>query len=82
MRAIVAPEAGSYSYAGTGYANPHAVTQIANGQSTTTYSYDKSRGRMHYATGTRLRIASPVLRSPRLTLKVGRNGRYNVGWRV
>jgi hypothetical protein len=29
MRAIVAPEAGSYSYAGTGYANPHAVTQIA-----------------------------------------------------
>ena len=56
---------------GTGYANPHAVTQIANGQSTTTYSYDKSRGRMHYATGTRLRIASPVLRSPRLTLKRG-----------
>ena len=27
MRAIVAPEAGWYSYAGTGYANPHAVTQ-------------------------------------------------------
>ena len=42
MRAIVAPEAGSYSYAGTGYANPHAVTQIANGQSTTTYSYDQN----------------------------------------
>ena len=42
MRAIVAPEAGSYSYAGTGYANPHAVTQIANGVSTTTYSYDQN----------------------------------------
>jgi YD repeat-containing protein len=33
---------GSYAYAGTGYANPHAVTQIANGLSTTTYSYDKN----------------------------------------
>ena len=42
MRAIVAPEAGSYSYAGTGYANPHAVSQIANAQSTTTYSYDQN----------------------------------------
>ena len=42
MRAIVAPEEGSYSYAGTGYANPHAVTQIANGLSTTTYSYDQN----------------------------------------
>ena len=42
MRAIVAPEEGSYSYAGTGYANPHAVSQIANGQSTTTYSYDQN----------------------------------------
>ena len=42
MRAIVAPEEGSYSYAGTGYANPHAVTQIANGVSTTTYSYDQN----------------------------------------
>ena len=42
MRAIVAPEAGSYPYAGAGYANPHAVSQIANGQSTTTYSYDQN----------------------------------------
>src|SRR5271165_4905385 len=42
MRAIVAPEEGSYSYAGTGYANPHAVTQIANGLSTTTYAYDNN----------------------------------------
>jgi YD repeat-containing protein len=30
----------TYSYAGTGYANPHAVTQIGNGQSTSTFSYD------------------------------------------
>jgi hypothetical protein len=29
-----------YRYVGTGYANPDAVTQIANGVSTTTYSYD------------------------------------------
>ena len=40
MRAILRLDVGWYSYAGTGYANPHAVTQIANGQSTTTYSYD------------------------------------------
>ena len=32
----------TYTYAGTNYANPHAVTQIANGQSTTTYSYDQN----------------------------------------
>ena len=31
---------GSYLYSGIAYANPHAVTQIANGFSTTTYSYD------------------------------------------
>jgi RHS repeat-associated protein len=30
------------TYAGTGYANPDAVTQIANGLSTTTYSYDNN----------------------------------------
>ena len=42
MRAIVPPDAGSCSYAGTGYANPHAVSQIANGLSTTTYSYDQN----------------------------------------
>ena len=42
MRAIVPPDEGSYSYAGIGYANPHAVTQIANGLSTTTYSYDQN----------------------------------------
>ena len=42
MRAIVPPDKGSYSHAGMGYANPHAVTQIATGQSTTTYSYDQN----------------------------------------
>ncbi|MBI4133320.1 hypothetical protein HY478_01770, partial [Candidatus Uhrbacteria bacterium] len=30
----------TYTYAGTNYANPHAVTQIGNGVSTTTYGYD------------------------------------------
>ena len=29
-----------YSYAGIAYANPDAPTQIANGVSTTTFSYD------------------------------------------
>src|SRR6266540_6514691 len=42
MRAIIPPGGGSYPYAGTGYANPHAVTQIANGLSTTTYAYDNN----------------------------------------
>jgi YD repeat-containing protein len=32
----------AYTYAGTGYANPHAVTQIANGVSTTTLEYDNN----------------------------------------
>jgi RHS repeat-associated protein len=30
----------TYTYAGTNYANPHAVTQIANGVSTSTFAYD------------------------------------------
>ena len=42
MPAIVPPDEGSYSYAGMGYADPDAVTQIANGLSTTTYSYDQN----------------------------------------
>jgi hypothetical protein len=40
MRATLLPDVASYSYAGTGYANPDAVTQIANGLSTSTFSYD------------------------------------------
>lgn len=31
-----------YTNAGTGYANPHAVTQIGNGTATTTYAYDNN----------------------------------------
>jgi RHS repeat-associated protein len=31
-----------YTYAGMAYANPHAVTQIANGLSTTTFTYDNN----------------------------------------
>jgi len=42
MCAIAPPDEGSYSHAGIGYANPDAVTQIANGFSTTTYSYDQN----------------------------------------
>ena len=42
MRTIVPLDKTSYLYVGTGYANPHAVTQLANGQSTTTYSYDQN----------------------------------------
>jgi RHS repeat-associated protein len=32
----------TYTYAGTNYANPHAVTQIANGISTTTFQFDNN----------------------------------------
>ena len=32
----------AYTYASTGYANPDAATQIANGLSTTTYAYDNN----------------------------------------
>jgi RHS repeat-associated protein len=31
-----------YTYAGTGYLNPHAVSSIGNGLATTTYSYDNN----------------------------------------
>jgi YD repeat-containing protein len=31
-----------YTYAGTGYANPHAVTQIGNGTATSTFTYDNN----------------------------------------
>jgi hypothetical protein len=45
MRVIGSPDESSYSYAGTGYANPDAVTQIANGLSTTTFGYDWDKAR-------------------------------------
>jgi YD repeat-containing protein len=37
---VISPDRGAYSYAGTGYADPDAVTQIANGLSTTSFQYD------------------------------------------
>jgi YD repeat-containing protein len=40
MRAVISPDGGSYPYADMAYANPDAVTTIANGLSTTTFSYD------------------------------------------
>jgi YD repeat-containing protein len=51
MRPIVSPGVGPYSYAGTGYANPDAVTQIGNGLSTTTYSYDNNGNLISAGTG-------------------------------
>src|SRR5215207_11120175 len=33
---------GSYTYGGMAYANPHAVTQLSNGLSTTTFAYDQN----------------------------------------
>jgi RHS repeat-associated protein len=32
----------TFTYAGTGYANPHAVTSIGNGTATTSYAYDNN----------------------------------------
>src|SRR5260370_5236547 len=46
------PDAATYTYAGTGYANPDAVTQIANGLSTTTYSYDNDGNLVSSGNGT------------------------------
>jgi RHS repeat-associated protein len=40
-----------YTYAGTGYANPDAVTQIGNGLSTTTYGYDNNGNLTSAGTG-------------------------------
>src|SRR5882724_2316561 len=42
----------TYTYAGTGYANPHAVTSIGNGLSTTTYAYDNNGNLTSSGTGT------------------------------
>ena len=47
MRVVIPPDGGPYPYAGTGYADPDAVTQIANGLSTTTFTYDAENGRWH-----------------------------------
>jgi RHS repeat-associated protein len=42
MHGRVRFEPNLYSYAGTGYANPHAATQLSNGLSTTTFAYDQN----------------------------------------
>jgi RHS repeat-associated protein len=42
MQAVISPDGGTYSYTGTRYADPDAVTQIANGLSTPTFSYDNN----------------------------------------
>jgi hypothetical protein len=34
------PNAVTYTYAGIAYANPHAVTQLSSGYSTSTFVYD------------------------------------------
>jgi YD repeat-containing protein len=42
----------TYTYAGTGYANPHAVTSIGNGLSTTSYAYDNDGNLISAGNGT------------------------------
>jgi YD repeat-containing protein len=42
MRAPALRTSLRYSYAGAAYVNPDAVTQIANGLSTTTFAYDNN----------------------------------------
>jgi RHS repeat-associated protein len=59
MRALVPRYVGSYSYAGTGYANPHAVTSVGG----TTYTYDNNGnvtaiGSLDYTWDWRNRLAS------------------------
>ena len=52
-----------YTYAGAVYANPHAVTQLANGYSTTTFAYDANGNvaqEMDGTTTTYVIGASPV----------------------
>jgi RHS repeat-associated protein len=40
VRRELSPEAATYTYAGIGYANPHALTQLSSGYSTSTFVYD------------------------------------------
>jgi uncharacterized protein RhaS with RHS repeats len=42
MRTVAPGAPAGYSYGGVAYANPDAVTQIANGLSTTTFAYDNN----------------------------------------
>jgi hypothetical protein len=43
----LSPDPATYTYAGMGFANPDAVTQIANGLSSTTYAYDDNVNLRH-----------------------------------
>ena len=59
MRATVSPDVGSYSYAGMGYANPHAVTSVGG----TSHTYDNNGnvtaiGSLDYTWDWRNRLAS------------------------
>ena len=59
MCAIIPRDGGSYSYAGTAYANPHAVTSVGG----TTYTYDNNGnvtaiGSLDYAWDWRNRLSS------------------------
>jgi uncharacterized protein RhaS with RHS repeats len=59
MRATVPRNVGSYSYAETGYANPHAVTSVGG----TSYTYDNNGnvtaiGSLDYTWDWRNRLAS------------------------
>src|SRR5262245_36761005 len=42
MRAAAPPSSLRYSYGGTAYANPHALTQLSSGLSTSTFVYDNN----------------------------------------
>lgn len=42
---------GSYLYESTGYANPHAITQLPSGSGTTTFSYDNNGNVTQQTTG-------------------------------
>ena len=39
---FISKRTNKYTYAGTNYANPDAATQVANGISTTTLTYDRN----------------------------------------
>ena len=59
MCTIVPRDVGSYPYAETGYANPHAVTSVGG----TTYTYDNhgnvtAIGSLHYTWDWQNRLAS------------------------
>jgi transposase InsO family protein len=56
----LSPDAATYTYAGMSYANPDAVTQVANGTATSSYAYDNEAP--HYLVRDRDRIYGSVVR--------------------